>query len=153
MRGDWQPGLAVVAVAMALLAIACGPPSAEDLVNEVLRKRNEFDVRLTSWIVRNEGTAEAHIYLDVVVLKPAEAADVNTLTVLVEQVDAGGSVLHSQRVPLDVRNIDAGFSQNVSREVRPVAPGVEGISLRVESSPPREAWAEFPELDRVRPRT
>lgn len=135
----------------ALFAVACGPPSAEELVNEILRVRNEFEVRLTSWIVREEGTPNAHLYLDVTVLKNT-ADPLDYLTVMVEQQDELGNVLSEQRVSFEVASLERGLSQTTGVEVRPAQPGVEGVRLYIEPSPPREAWDEFRELARVRPR-
>ena len=56
-------------VFVALLVIGCSPPSAEDLVNDVLLVRTEFDVELTSWVPRDEGGADPHLYVDVAIMK------------------------------------------------------------------------------------
>ena len=75
------------------------------------------------------------------------------LTVLVEQLDADGNVLDAQRVPINVSDMDMrGLSKSYTVEVRPLAPGVEGVRLIIESNPSTETWGEFAELDRVRPR-
>jgi hypothetical protein len=118
----------------------------------VLATRNEYEVQLSSWIERDAGMPNASLYLDVNVVKNTEES-LTRLTVLVEQLDANDNVLASQRVPIDVSDMDTrGLSRTYGVEVRPAAPGVEGVRLVVEPSPPAETWADFPELDRVRPR-
>jgi len=136
---------------VALMAIACGPPSAEDLVNEVLMVRTEFDVELTSWVPRDEGGADPHLYVDVTLMKNTDA-NLRHLTVMVEQQDEIGNKLSEARVALDVSNVERGYPQNVGVAVRPLMPGVEGVRLYLEPNPPAEEWNEFPELDAVRPR-
>lgn len=144
--------LIVLLLGVACAALACAAPSAEDLVAEVLATRNEYEVQLSSWIERNSGTPNASLYLDVNVVKNTEES-LTRLTVLVEQLDANNDVLASQRAPIDVSELDTrGLSRSYGVEVRPVAPGVEGVRLALEPNPPAETWAEFPELDRVRPR-
>ena len=142
----------LTALLLALTAVACSAPSAEDLVAEVIATRNRFDVSLSSWIDRDTDTATPSLYLDVAVVKNTEDS-LTRLTVLVEQLDANNQVLASQRVPIDVSDMDTrGLSKNYGLEVRPMAPGVEGVRLRIEPNPDPEVWSEFPELDRVRPR-
>jgi len=143
---------ALVAVLLLAAVAACSPPSAEDLVAEVIRTRNNFEVSLASWIDRDTDTAQPWLYLDVVVLKDTED-NLTRLTVLVKQLDEAGAVLAEQRVAIDVSNIDMrGLSKNYGLELRPMAAGVEGVTLVIEPNPPREVWDQFPELDRVRPR-
>ena len=143
---------ALVTVLLLAAVAACSPPSAEDLVAEVIRTRNNFEVSLASWIDRDTDTAQPWLYLDVVVLKDTED-NLTRLTVLVKQLDEAGAVLAEQRVAIDVSNIDMrGLSKNYGLELRPMAAGVEGVTLAIEPNPAREVWDEFPELDRVRPR-
>ncbi len=138
-------------VIVALVVIGCSPPSAEDLVNDVLMVRTEFDVELTSWVPRDEGGADPHLYVDVTILKNTDEA-LRHLTVMVEQQDELGVKLSETRVTLDVGNIERGYPQNVGVAVRPLMSGVEGVRLYLEPNPPQEAWNEFPELEAVRPR-
>lgn len=142
----------VTALLVAATAFACSPPSAEDLVNQVLATRNQFEVSLSSWIDRDADTAQPWLYLDVAVVKDTEES-LTRLTVLVEQLDADNKVLSSQRVPIDVSDMDMrGLSKTYGVEVRPMAAGVEGVRITVEPNPPADVWDQFPELDRVRPR-
>lgn len=141
-----------IALLAALVVIACSPPSAEDLVAEVIATRNEFEAQLSSWAPLGADGPAPHIYLDVIVVKNTEKS-LTRLTVLVEQLDVDNEILDSQRVALDVSSIDVrGLSKNIGVEVRPMMEGVEGVRLILEPNLPREVWAEFPELDRVRPR-
>ena len=143
---------ALVTALLLAAVVACSPPSAEDLVAEVIRTRNNFEVSLASWIDRDTDTAQPWLYLDVVVLKDTED-NLTRLTVLVKQLDEAGAVLAEQRVAIDVSNMDMrGLSKNYGLELRPQAAGVEGVTLAIEPNPPREVWDQFPELDRVRPR-
>lgn len=143
---------ALVTALLLAAVVACSPPSAEDLVAEVIRTRNNFEVSLASWIDRDTDTAQPWLYLDVVVLKDTED-NLTRLTVLVKQLDEAGAVLAEQRVAIDVSNIDMrGLSKNYGLELRPMAAGVEGVTLVIEPNPAREVWEQFPELDRVRPR-
>ena len=143
---------ALVTALLLAAVVACSPPSAEDLVAEVIRTRNNFEVSLASWIDRDTDTAQPWLYLDVVVLKDTED-NLTRLTVLVKQLDEAGAVLAEQRVAIDVSNMDMrGLSKNYGLELRPLAAGVEGVTLAIEPNPAREVWDEFPELDRVRPR-
>ncbi len=138
-------------VFVALLAVGCSPPSAEDMVNDVLLVRTEHDVELTSWVPRGEGGADPHLYVDVTIMKNTDES-IHWLTVMVEQQDAIGNKLSETRVSLDVYDIERGYPQNVGVAVRPLMPAVEGVRLYLEPNPPQEAWDEFPELDAVRPR-
>lgn len=137
---------------LAAVMIACSPPTADDLVAQVIAVRNNFEVNLSSWIDRGTETGTPYLYLDVDVVKNVEDS-LARLTVLVEQLDANGNVLDAQRVPIDVSGMDMrGLSKKYALEVRPLVPGVEGVRLTIEQNPVRETWTEFPELDRVRPR-
>jgi hypothetical protein len=141
--------------ALALLAlvglVACSPPSAQDLVRQVVQQRNNYEARLTSWIVR-EDAPTPHLYLDVMIINNNDEVALKTLTVMVEQLDAEDGVLHSQRVAVDVAQLTAGIGQGVGVQVLPVATGVEGIRLYVETNPESAVWPEFPEFNAVRPR-
>jgi len=137
-------------VFVALLVVGCSPPSAEDLVNDVLLVRTEFDVELTSWVPRDEGGADPHVYVEVTI-KTNTDESLHYLTVMVEQRDEIGNKLLETRVALDVYDIERGYPQNVGVAVRPLMPGVEGVRLYLEPNPPQEAWDEFPELEAVRP--
>jgi len=142
----------VAALLVTAAAVACSPPSAEDLVADVIATRNQFEVSLSSWIDRDADTAQPWLYLDVAVVKNTEER-LSRLTVLVEQLDADNEVLSSQRVPIDVSDMDVrGLSKTYGVEVRPMSPGVEGVRLVIEPNPSEDVWDEFPELDRVRPR-
>ncbi len=142
----------LTALLVSVTAIACSPPSAEDLVSGVIATRNQFEVSLSSWIDRDAETTQPWLYLDVAVVKNSEA-QLTRLTVLVEQLDANNAVLASQRVPIDVSDMDVrGLSKTYGLEVRPMAAGVEGVRLVIEPNPSEDTWGEFPELDRVRPR-
>jgi len=137
---------------LAAVMIACSPPTADDLVAQVIAIRNNFEVNLSSWIDRGTETGTPYLYLDVDVVKNVEDS-LARLTVLVEQLDANGNVLDAQHVPIDVSGMDMrGLSKKYALEVRPLVPGVEGVRLTIEQNPARETWTEFPELDRVRPR-
>jgi len=138
-------------VVLALVVTGCSAPSAEDLVNDVLMLRTEFDVELTSWVPRDEGGADPHLYVDVAIMKNTDEP-LRHLTVMVEQQDELGNRLSETRVSLEVANIERGYPQNVGVAVRPLMPGVEGVRLYLEPNPPQEAWNEFPELEAVRPR-
>jgi hypothetical protein len=132
--------------------VACSAPSAEDLVAGVIATRNNFEVNLSSWIDRDADTPQPWLYLDVAVLKNTED-NLTRLTVLVKQLDVDGTVIAEQRVAIDVSDMDMrGLSKNYGLEVRPMAAGVEGVTLVLEPNPPPDVWDQFPELDRVRPR-
>ena len=136
----------LIALLLAAVTIACSPPSAEDLVMEVIATRNQFEANLSSWVDRDTDTAAPYLYLDVDVVKDTEAS-LSRLTVLVQQVDANGNVLDEQRVAIDVSDMNMrGLSKKYGLEVRPLAPGVEGVTLAIEPNPARETWADFPEL-------
>ncbi len=143
---------ALVTALLVAAVVACSPPSAEDLVAGVVTTRNNYKVSLASWIDRDVDTPQPWLYLDVAVLKDTED-NLTRLTVLVQQLDEGGTVLAEQRVAIDVSDMDMrGVSKNYGLEVRPMAAGVEGVTLVIEPNPPREVWDQFAELDRVRPR-
>ena len=44
------------ALSFALLTLACSPPSADDLVRQVIQQRNNYDATLQSWVVREDGS-------------------------------------------------------------------------------------------------
>ncbi|MFQ5743053.1 MAG: hypothetical protein ACE5HV_05620 [Acidobacteriota bacterium] len=135
----------------ALTILACAPPTAEDLVAGILATRNQFEVRLNSWVEREDGGAQPYLYLDVLVVKNTQAP-LGTLTVMAEQLDAEGNTLARQRLALDVSGLESSLSQSLTLEVRPAIEGVDGLRLYIEPSPPRSDWDQFPELEQVRPR-
>ena len=90
---------------LATVMIACSPPTADDLVAQVIAIRNNFEVNLSSWIDRGIETGTPYLYLDVDVVKNGEDS-LSRLTVLVEQLDANGNVLDAQHVPIDVSGMD-----------------------------------------------
>ena len=141
-----------IAMLLAVATIACSAPSADDLVAEIIATRNNFEVRLSSWIDRDTETTSPYLYLDVDVVKNTEDG-LGRLTVLVNQHDIDNNIVHAQRVPIDVSDMSMrGFSKKYYLEVRPIAPGLEGVTVELERNPERDTWGEFPELDRVRPR-
>lgn len=143
---------ALVTALLVASVVACSAPSAEDLVARLITTRNNFEVNLSSWIDRDADTPQPWLYLDVAVVKNTED-NLTRLTVLVKQLDEAGTVLAEQRVAIDVSGMDMrGVSKNYGLEVRPMAPGVEGVTLMIEPNPAREIWDQFAELDRVRPR-
>jgi len=142
----------VIVLLAAAATAACSAPTAEDLVAEVIATRNNFEVRLASWVDRDADGPAPWLYLDVEVVKNTEKT-LASLTVFVQQLGADGNVLSEQRVPIDVAGMDVrGLSKKFGLDVRPMHPDVDGISLIIEPNPAAETWAEFPELDRVRPR-
>ena len=143
---------ALVIALLAAVVAACSAPSADDLVAGIITTRNNFETSLSSWIDRDADTPQPWLYLDVTVVKNTED-NLTSLTVLVEQLDVDGGVIAAQRVAIDVSDMNMrGLSKNYGLEVRPMAPGVEGVRLMLEPNPPADVWDEFPELDRVRPR-
>ena len=119
---------------LAAVTIACSPPTADDLVAQVIAIRNSFEVNLSSWIDRGTETEAPHLYLDVDVVKNVEDR-LARLTGLGEQLDANGNVLDAQRVPIDVSGMDMrGLSKKYALEVRPMVPGVEGVRLTIEQN-------------------
>lgn len=146
--------LALVAAGLAAtgaLTAACGPPTAQDQVREVMELRNQYDLRLGSWVVRDQEGRAPHLYLDVSVVQNTEQG-LATLTVMVEQLDEDNELLRRDRVVLDTRDLTMNLSRSVGVEVRPAHPQVEGVRLYVEPNPPEDVWDEFPEFERVRPR-
>ena len=142
----------LIALIAAAAAVACSPPTANDLVAEIIAARNEFEAEATSWIDRDVDTPDPSLYIEVIVVKNTEER-LTRLTVLVEQLDAASAVVASLRVPIDVSDMDVrGLSKTYGVEVRPRHPGVEAIRLIIEPDPPADVWDQFPELDRVRPR-
>lgn len=138
---------AIPMLLLVVLGTACSPPSADDLVRQVLEQRRNYDATLNSWILRPDGSA----YLDIQVVNNNESA-LGTLTVLVEQLDVDNNTLASSRVGIDVAALSAGLGQGLGVSVANAIPEVEGIRVSVEANPPRESWGEFKELDGVRPR-
>jgi len=140
--------LVLAALVLALVAPACSPPSAEDLVRGVVEQRNNYDATLQSWAQREDGS----LYLDVLVVNNNAETSLRTLTVLVEQLDADNNVLGSSREVLNVVTLTAGLGQPVGVTVAGAAGQVEGIRLFVEPQPTEADWPDFPEFDAVRPR-
>lgn len=140
----------VLPLALLALGLACGPPSGGELVQQVIEQRNRYEARLNSWIVR-EDAPEPYLYLQVNVINDSQEA-LQTLTVMVEQLDGDNELLRQDRVPIDVSDLTPGLAESMSVEVRPAHAQVEGIRLSVEADPPEAAWGEFPEFERVRPR-
>lgn len=152
LRIPFRGGIALcVVLVLAAGLIVCGPPSAEEKVQEVMELRNEYDVRLGSWTVRDREGERPHLYLDVSVVQNTEQG-LSDLTVMVEQLDRNNELLRQDRVTLDVGDLTLNLAENVGVEVRPAHPQAEGIRLYVEPNPPREVWDEFPEFEEVRPR-
>lgn len=143
--------LSLLALTVAVASVACSAPSADDLVQDVMRQRMNYEARLNSWIVR-EDTSPPHLYLEVNVLNNNQDVTLRTLTVMVEQLDSDGEVLSAQRKAIDVAELTPGIGQSMGVQVAPAHPQVDGIRLFVESQPERDTWSQFPELDAVRPR-
>ena len=141
-----------IALITAAVAVACSPPTADDLVAGIIATRNEFEAEATSWIDRDVDTPNPWLYVEVIIVKNTEE-QLARLTVLVEQLDADSAVLAAQRIPIDVSDMDIrGLSKTYTVDVRPMQPGVEAIRLIIEPDPPVDVWDQFPELNRVRPR-
>jgi len=140
--------LLLAALVLVLVAPACSPPSAEDLVRGVAEQRRNYDATLQSWTQREDGS----LYLDVLVVNNNVETTLRTLTVLVDQLDADNNVLSSTREVLDVVTLTPGLGQSVGVTMAGAAAQVEGIRLFIEPLPEEEAWADFPEFDAVRPR-
>lgn len=138
-------------IAAALLALACAPPTADELVEEVMVTRLSYDVQAKSWIIR-DGSNPPEIYIEALVINNNQEATLRTLTVKVDQLDADGELLSSQRVPIDVVALTPGIGQTLGVVASPAHPDVDGITLLVEPRPDADVWAEFPEFDAVRPR-
>lgn len=130
---------------------ACSPPSAEDLVRQVMQQRTRYTVTLGSWVV-SENAVPPYLQLDVTVVNNNQDVTLRTVTVMVEQLDADGNVLAEQRVSIDTSAFTPGFGQSKGVQVSPAAPGVDGLRLYIESAPERAVWDEFPEFAAVRPR-
>lgn len=143
--------LCLLLLALTATGVACSPPSADDLVQQVIGQRNNYEAVLSSWINQEE-PAPPHLYLEVNVVNNNQDVTLKTLTVLVEQLDVDGKLLSSQRVAIDVAALTPGIAQSIGVQVSPVAPGVDGCRVTVERQPDREDWSKFPELDAVRPR-
>ena len=135
----------------AILVTACSPPSASDLVKDVIAQRNQYEARLSSWVIRDDGTAQPFLYLDVLVVNNSQQS-LRKLTVLVGQLDADNKSLGSTRLTMEVSSLTLGISQNIGVEVRPVYEHVEGVRLIIEPNPDPSSWDEFPEFAAVRPR-
>ena len=93
-------------LALLVFAVACSPPSAEDLVQGVINTRNNYSADLKSWLINEEGP-EPYLYLEVMVVNNNSEESLRTLTVVVEQLDLDDEdnivgVLDSRRVVLDV---------------------------------------------------
>jgi hypothetical protein len=140
--------LVLATLVLTLLATACSPPSAEDLVRGVAEQRRNYDATLQSWTQREDGS----LYLDVLVVNNNVETSLRTLTVLVEQLDADDNVLSSTREALNVVTLTPGLGQGVGVTLAGAAAQVEGVRLFIEPLPDEEDWADFPEFDAVRPR-
>ena len=140
--------VALAALVLALVAPACSPPSADDLVRGVMEQRRNYSATLQSWTQREDGS----LYLDVMVVNNNVEGSLRRLTVMVEQLDAEDNVLSADRVALDVATLTPGLGQPVGVTVAGAAPVVEGIRLYVEPQPEEAEWPDFPEFDAVRPR-
>lgn len=140
--------LFLATLVLALVAPACSPPSADDLVRGVAEQRRNYEATLQSWRQREDGS----IYLDVLVVNNNIETSLRTLTVLVEQLDADNNVLSSTREVLNVATLTPGLGQGVGVTLAGAAAQVEGIRLFIEPLPDEEDWSNFPEFDAVRPR-
>ena len=151
MRHSSTPATALLLLSAWTLASSCSAPTAEDLVRDLVRSRNDYEVRLTSWVVREHPGAPSSLYLDVLILNNSDKS-LRTLTLLVEQLDANDQLLASQRVAAEVTALTPGISQTVGVELGPAHSSVEGIRLILELDPGPEIWDQFPEFNAVRPR-
>ena len=140
--------LFLATLVLALATPACSPPSAEDLVREVTKQRNNYAATLQSWTQREDGS----LYLDVLVVNNNTEGVLRTLTVMVEQYDADDNVIGSSREIMQVATLTAGLGQPVGVTLAGAATQVEGVFLFIERSPSEADWAEFPEFEAVRPR-
>lgn len=131
--------------------LACAPPSADDLVEEVMRTRLQYDVEARSWIIR-EDSDPPEIYIETFVLNNNQEESLRTLTVLVEQLDGDNELIAADRVVLDVAELTPGIGRSIGVTVPVANDAVEGLIVRRETQPDREVWREFPEFEAVRPR-
>ncbi len=140
--------LFLAALALALVAPACSPPSADDLVRDVVQQRNNYTADLQSWTQYEDGS----LYLDVLVVNNNAESALRTLTVMVEQYDADENVIGSSREVIQVATLTAGLGQPVGVTLAGAAAQVEGVFVFIERSPGEDDWPDFPEFDAVRPR-
>jgi hypothetical protein len=138
----------LAALVLAVIAPACSPPSANDLVRSVMQQRNNYNADLQSWTQHEDGS----LYLDVLVVNNNPEGSLRTLTVVVQQFDAEENVVGSSRVSLNVATLTAGLGSPVGVTVAGAIERVEGIVLRIEPQPEEAEWADFPEFNAVRPR-
>ena len=138
----------LITIVMAVATTACSPPSGEELVQQVIEQRNNYDATPQSWIVRPDSS----IYIEVLVVNNNLEGGLRTLTVLVEQIAADDSLLKSERVPMNVVSLTAGLGKNLGVSVMAARPDVEYVRLLVEAAPEADTWPEFPEFGEVRPR-
>jgi hypothetical protein len=116
--------------------LACKEP---DPALRILAHRQEFEVKLKSWAPRGE---RALAELEVI---PSFKPRIDTLTVRIVTFDAEGREAGSVRAPLKVAGLPVGLPSVVRAEFPP-PPAGGSLGVEVEASPPRSAWAEFPEL-------
>lgn len=133
---------------LTFMAAGCSPPSADDLVRQVMEQRNNYTATLQSWTQREDGS----LYLDVLVVNNNAEGTLRTLTVMVDQYDADSEVIDSRRVVLNVANLTPGLGESVGVTLPGAAAQVEGAALRIEPRPEEGVWDQFPEFDAVRPR-
>ncbi len=138
-------------LATSLSAIGCAPPSADELVEDVMRIRLQYDVEARSWIIREESNPP-EIYIEAFVLNNNQDDALRTLTVMVEQYDADGNVIGADRVALDVADLTPGIGRSIGITVPAASDNVDGLVVRREVRPEQDVWGEFPEFDAVRPR-
>lgn len=135
----------------ALAGAACSAPSADELVEEVMMTRVNYDVEARSWIIRDESDPP-EIYIETFVINNNQDQALRTLTVLVEQYDVDGNLVAENRVALDVAELTPGIGRSIGVTVPAANMEVDGLVVRREIQPDQAVWGEFPEFERVRPR-
>ncbi|NKB86908.1 MAG: hypothetical protein GKS06_01635 [Acidobacteria bacterium] len=139
---------ALALLMLAIVAPACSPPSADDLVRGVMEQRRNYTAELKSWAQREDGS----LYLDILVVNNNAEGSLRNLTVLVRQLDADDNVIGESRESLNVSTLTPGLGQPVGVTVAGASARVEGAYVVIEPQPEEAEWSDFPEFDAVRPR-
>ena len=140
IRGMSRLSAVLLAVAVHLLASAC---AAEDPLARRLAQRTHFQVSVLSFIPREDGTLLVELQVGTVMSTRLE-----TLTVTVRQHGEDEQVLRQDRLPLDLREMDATGVVRLFRKI-PAYPDSEVLSLTVtlEVDPPASEYGDFPEIE------
>ena len=140
MGGDGRTPAALAAVGFCLALGACGDEAPVDPDQEIIVRRQQFEIELRSW-----APIEDRVAIDVVI-RVNGTSRLKQLTVDVRQAGEAGDLLRSDLVQLDVAGMDFDGQRGVTISVPWAGDGVRGVAVLRENIPERSRRGDYPEF-------